>query len=123
MLPATYDLNLYRGDTGRWQFRLWTDSAKTSPADLTGVIAEAMIRDKSPGGTYSLALDCEVTQPNIIDMVLTSTQSRDLPPKGVWDLELTYPAGDIATPLKGSVIVTQDVTYTDVTRQKLTAVK
>jgi hypothetical protein len=113
MLPATYNLDLYRGDTGRWQFRLWTDSAKTKPADLAGVSAEAMVRDKAPGGAISISMTVTVTEPNIIDMELTAQQSRDLPAKGIWDLQLTYPSGDIATPLKGAVNVTQDVTFVE----------
>jgi hypothetical protein len=117
MLPATYDLSLYRGDTGRWQFKLWSDADKTQPVDLTGVTVDAMIRDKATGGSYSTTMACTVTQPNIIDMVLTSQQSRDLPAKGLWDLQLTYPSGDIVTPLKGAVAVTQDVTYPNVAKR------
>lgn len=113
MLPATYDLDLYRGDTARWQFKLWTDAAKTAPVDLTGVTAEATIRDKAPGGSISVAMACTVTQPNIIDMLLSSEQGRDLPAAGIWDLQLTYPSSDVVTILKGKVAVTQDVTFTD----------
>jgi hypothetical protein len=113
MLPADYNLNLYRGDTGRWQFKLWADSGKTQPVDLTGVTAEATIRDRAPSSGYAMMMDCSITPPNIIDMVLTSTQSADLPAKGVWDLQLTYPGDDVVTPLKGTVAVTQDVTYVD----------
>lgn len=113
MIPADYNLTLYRGDTGRWQFKLWSDNAKTQPIDLAGVAADATIRDKPTFGSYATALDCTITAPNIIDMVLTAEQSRDLPAKGVWDLQLTYPSGDIVTPLKGTVVVTQDITYTD----------
>jgi hypothetical protein len=122
MLPAEYNLNLYRGDTGRWQFKLWADADKTVPVDLTGVTVEAMIRDKAPSSAYSMHLDCSITQPNIVDMVLTSIQCSDLPAKGVWDMQLTYPGGDVITPLKGTVAVTQDVTYSDV-KKKLAAVQ
>jgi hypothetical protein len=118
MIPASYDLQLYRGDTGRWQFKLWTDDAKTIAADLTGVTVAAMIRDKAVGGVYSLPLACVVTLPNIIDMDLTPVQSRDLPAKGVWDLQLTYTSGDIVTVLKGNVTLTQDVTYPDAMARK-----
>jgi hypothetical protein len=111
MMPADFNLVLYRGDTGRWQFRLWADADKTDPIDLTGVTVQTMLRDKATSGSFVIVLDCVVTLPNIIDMTLTSEQSRDLPPKGVWDLQLTYPSGDIVTPLKGTVSVTQDVTY------------
>ena len=36
MIPADYNLTLYRGDTGRWRFVLWADAGKTQPLDLTG---------------------------------------------------------------------------------------
>lgn len=118
MLPANFNLSIYRGDTERWQFKLWTDSKRTQPADLTGVTVSAMIRDKASAGTYSLPLTCTATLPNIIDMVLTADQSRGLPVNGVWDLQLIYPSGDIKTVLKGAATLTQDVT-----RPNLTAVR
>jgi hypothetical protein len=117
MLPGSSNLNIYRGDTGRWQFNLWTDVARTQPADLTGVQVNALIRDKALGGNYEQALTCTVALPNTINMVLTSSQSESLPAVGVWDLQLAYPSGDIFTILKGNVIVTQDVTYFKVAPQ------
>lgn len=111
MLPANYNLSIYRGDTERWQFKLWTDKAKTQPADLTGVTTNAMIRDKATVGSYSLSMECKVTLPNIIDMVLTADQSRNLLiTGGVWDLQLAYLSGDVKTVLKGTVVLAQDVT-------------
>ena len=123
MIPAVYNLTLYRGDTGRWQFKLWSDAGKTQPVDLTGVAVDAMIRDKALASAFSMHLDCTITTPNIIDMVLTSIASSDLPAKGVWDMQLTYSNGDVVTPLNGIVTVTQDVTYVGAVKKKLTAVK
>lgn len=110
MTPGTANLDIYRGDTKRWQFRLWADVAKTIPTDLTSVVANATIRDEVVGGSFELPLTCTITLPNIVNMTLTSDQSRSLPSVGVWDLQLNYPSGDIFTPLKGAVVVTQDVT-------------
>lgn len=118
MNPANFNLSIYRGDTERWQFKLWTDSKRTQPADLAGVTVSAMIRDKAAAGTYSASLTCTATLPNIIDMVLTADQSRGLPVNGVWDLQLIYPSGDVKTVLKGAATLTQDVT-----RPNLTAVR
>jgi hypothetical protein len=114
MNPGTGNLDIYRGDTKRWQFNLWADAKRTVPADLAGVTAIATIRDKALGGSYETALTCVVTLPNIIDMTLTAAQSRTLPAIGVWDLQLTYPSGDVFTPIRGAVIVTQDVTRPNV---------
>lgn len=110
MMPGTYNLDLYRGDTQRWQYKFWLDTAKTIPADLTDVTVSAMIRDKATGGAFSLSLPCAVTLPNIVDVSLTSPSSTDLPKKGVWDLQLTYLSGDVVTPLRGVVVVADDVT-------------
>lgn len=112
MIPANFNLSIYRGDTDREKFRLWTDVQRTQAADLTGVTVSAMIRDKINGGSYALSLGCTVTLPNIIDVVVTADQSRGLPiTGGIWDLQLIYPSGDVKTVLKGVVTLTQDVTY------------
>jgi hypothetical protein len=110
MNPGVYNLDIYRGDTFRRQFKLWSDTKRTIATDLTGVTVNASIRDKALGGSFEQPLDCVVTLPNIIDMVLLADLSRSLPAVGVWDLQLTYPSADVYTPLKGAVIVTQDVT-------------
>jgi hypothetical protein len=99
VIPADYNLSLLRGDTGRWQLKLWTDKEKTQPADLAGATVKAAVRDK--GGNHVLPLNCTVIEPNIIDMVLTSIQSRDLPDHGLWEMQLIYPSGDTATVLRG----------------------
>ena len=109
MTPGVFPLVLYRGDSYRWSFVLWADTAKTVPADLTGVVAKSQIRDKPAGATVVNML-CAVTLPNIIAMTLDATSSQSLPPAGVWDLQLTYAAGDVATVLAGVVTVTPDVT-------------
>lgn len=110
MLPASFNLDIYRGDTRRWQFRLWQDNNRTVPADLTGCTVVATIRDKLLNPTFQTLLACTVEAPNIVDMLLTADQSRTLPAVGVWDLQITYPSGDINTPLRGAAIVTMDVT-------------
>jgi hypothetical protein len=106
--PACFPLNLYRGDTGRWAFRFWMDTARTTAADLSGVVAKAEIRDR-PGGSAITALTCAQVS-NVITVELTAEASAALPAAGVWDLQLTYASGDVATVLAGPVIVCADVT-------------
>jgi len=108
MTPGKYALSIYLGDSYRWQFKLWSDAAKTAAVDLTGVTAKAEIRDKA-GGALLGALTCVVTLPNIIDASITASDTAVLR-KGVWDLQLTYAGGDVSTVLAGSVTVTADVT-------------
>lgn len=109
-LPGTYSLSLYRGDSYAWQFVLWTDAEKTQPADLTGVTAKAEIRDRS-GGSSIMELLCTVELPNTVRVELTAdTWLGWLLAKAVWDLQLTYPGGEVITVVSGSVTVTADVT-------------
>ena len=109
MIPGSYPLVLYRGDSAQWRFVLWTDAAKTQPADLTGVVAKAEIRD-APSGRKIVPLTCAIEAPNVITAALTAASAALLPAKGAWDLQLTYPDGEIATVLAGPVTVTPDIT-------------
>lgn len=106
--PAAYPLRLYRGDSYHWQFKLWADSAKTQPVDLTGVTVKAEIRDRSSGSTI-VPMVCVVSLPNTVDAQLPAAAST-LAPTGGWDLQLTYPDGRTVTVLAGNVTVTGDIT-------------
>lgn len=108
--PGDYPMTLYRGDTYAWQFRLWKDVSATIPADLTGVVAKAEIREK-PGGEIIATMTCTVTQPNIIDVHLPEAAWDPVTYKlGAWDLQLTYPDSSVVTVLAGVVHITPDVT-------------
>jgi hypothetical protein len=96
-LPGTYSLALYRGDSYAWRFLVWNDDAKTDPADLAGVTAKAEIRDR-PGGSSIMPLVCTVTQPNIVNVELTAGLWLTWQLlSGAWDLQLTYPSGEVLT--------------------------
>jgi hypothetical protein len=108
--PSDYPLDLYRGDTARWQFLLWADAEKTDPLDLNGVTVAAQIRRRTGGVAATLA--CTVTLPNIVDVVLTAEASSALTPEpATWDLQLTYANGDVRTAVGGGVRVTLDATH------------
>jgi hypothetical protein len=109
MTPGKYDLKIYRGDTYRWRFTVWSDPARTQPADLTGATAKSEIRDKT-GGTVKATINCVITIPNYVDAVLSDVASKALNTNGVWDLQLTMASGDVVTVLAGQVTVTGDVT-------------
>ena len=109
MQPGQFPLILYRGDSRHWQFKLWKDVEKTDPVDLTGVTAKSEIRDR-PGGRTVVAMECSIDLPNIINLSLLASVSRNVPATGNWDLQLTYDTGDIVTILAGTVTVTPDVT-------------
>jgi hypothetical protein len=109
MMPGNYSLTVYRGDTSRWSFILWADAFKTSPADLTGVTARSQIRTR-PGGDVVLTLAPTVSLPNMIGIAISAAQCATLPSRAVWDLQLTYPTGDVVTVIAGAVNATADVT-------------
>lgn len=114
MNPGKYDLNLYRGDTYSWRFRLWQDKDRTIPVDLAGSSAEAEIRDKI-NGSHFVDLDCVITLPNIIDMYLRADMWPCITGAGgVWDLEVTFADGEVKTQVAGKVTVTADVTNSKV---------
>lgn len=120
MTPGNYPLVIYRGDSYKWQFKLWSDTAKTQPVDLTGVTVKAEIRDR-PGGNLLGTLACAITMPNIINASLTSTDTALLT-SGAWDMQLTYSDGEVSTVLSGLVTVTMDVTDSAAMMKRLRSV-
>ena len=109
MTPGKYDLDLYRGDSYGWRVILWDDDDKTVPTDLTGAVVEAEFRDK-PGGAAIVNFETSITLPNVIDVRFTAELWENAPCKGVWDLEITFPGGNVMTPLAGRVTVAADIT-------------
>lgn len=105
--PASLPLRLYRGDTYSWQVRLWADAAHSQPLDLTGALAAAQL--EGAGGNV-IVLDCAVTLPNLVDMVLPAAAWSDALKPERWDLQLSWEDGRVHTLLAGPVTVTDDVT-------------
>jgi hypothetical protein len=120
-VPGKYDLDIYRGDTFRQVVVLWGDDAKTQPVDLAGATVAAEIRDKAMGKVLA-TFGCTVTPPNTIEIGLAAAVSGTLTGKGVWDLQVTFPGGDVRTFLAGAVKITTDVTDSAPAVQGLRAV-
>ena len=103
-------MTLYRGDSYHWQLFVWLDAGKTEPLDLTDIDVAASMKDPKAG---IVPFDCTKTG-NQIDMVLSSgvcaTLTVTSSPTTLWDLQLTYPSGDVKTIIGGKVSVTGDVT-------------
>jgi len=108
-MPSDFALIVYRGDTHRWQFRLWADAAKTSPLDLATATVKAEIRNSTSGALIT-PLACTVTPPNTIDALLSAAVSAQLLTPARWDLQLTWANGDVQTPIGGAVSLQADVT-------------
>jgi hypothetical protein len=107
-LPQKLDLDLYRGDTERFKLEVWDDDGKTQPTDLTGVTFKAEVRDKPGGSILFATLAVSSSAPGTIDVAIDAATSAMLA-TGSWDLQLTYPSGDVRTIVYGKVKVTVDV--------------
>ncbi len=112
-MPANYPLDIYRGDTYRWQFRFWQDETKATPSDLTGVVVASELRAKDSKQTLVATLECAVTLPNIVDVLLSAAESAKLTAteSAQWDLQLTYADGIVWTAVAGAVRVQIDATH------------
>lgn len=108
---GVFNLNITRNDTNTWQFTLWGDTAKTIPADLTGAIVTAQIR-AAIGGTILTSMPCEIKDAvnGVVWMTLSGTSTGALPATSYWDMQISYPDGDLKTPVSGRVILSEDVT-------------
>jgi hypothetical protein len=104
--PGTLPLRLYRGDSYAWQVRLWADEAHTEAIALDGASAAAQI--EGPGGV--IALDCAITLPNLVDVVLPAEHWNGTLALNRWDLQFTWDDGRVYTLLAGPVSVQDDVT-------------
>jgi hypothetical protein len=110
MQPGRHTLVIYRGDTYHWQFQLWMDAERTQPVNLTDAQVKSEIRNR-PGGTVIVELELQLELPNIIHATLPAAASSRVPTLGAsWDLQITYPNGDVQTVLTGGVTVTPDIT-------------
>ena len=113
MLPGSYPLTIYRGDTAQWTFTLWADAAKTTPTDLTGSTAAAHIRQSNTSLKEPVPMTCSIELPNIIHVSLPAAATASIPARGhqgQWDLQLTNTGGVVQTVLAGSVSIVGDVT-------------
>jgi hypothetical protein len=99
-------LRLYRGDSYSWQVRVWADEAHTSAVDLTGATAAGAVA----GVDGAIALDCAVTLPNLIDVLLPAAGWNGTANPSRWDLQLSWSDGRVYTLLAGPVSVQDDVT-------------
>jgi hypothetical protein len=109
MLPGTYDLTLYRGDTTRIDFVLWHDAAKTQPVDVSGAVAKAQIRDRPDSTAVVAELLCGGSG-NTVTVTVPDATSAKLGKNGFWDLQLTWSSGDVQTVVAGLVYAEPDVT-------------
>jgi hypothetical protein len=118
MKPATYNIEVYQGDTLILPMRVRTLDAEGVPGDyedLTGWTPKAQVRNKSSDALVqelTAAIDPDqVANKGKLTVSATAAQTAlwDVLAM-VWDLQLTNGSAQVRTILAGSVTVTKDVT-------------
>lgn len=100
-LPATVDLDFYRGDTWAQSFRLSRDGL---PLDLTGAAVACWARRSEIVAQLQVTVGPDPGVVTIADGVLAAGPWR-------YDLEVTEAGGTVQTWVRGRLIVEEDVTH------------
>lgn len=111
VVPLTRDVPHYRGDTLVLQVRLWEDTARTVPSDLTAALVAAQVR-AFPDALVELVAFAVDVAGNEITLRLTGDQTQVLPPVSSYDCEVDW-YGDqsrVQTVMAGKIGIVQDVT-------------
>jgi hypothetical protein len=115
VIPGTYDIQIYQGDTFRVFFRLRDEGG--TYIDLTGQIAKAQIRSNTDAPTVLAEFSTSIPDQSVLAnrgsvlLTLTSAQTSALTTGGVWDVQLQVTAtGEVNTYLRGTVTVVKEVT-------------
>lgn len=129
MQPVTQDIEVYQGDTFDFFFRVrerewdafnevWVAGAYV---DLTNWTGKSQIRQTHEAtevlAEFAVTISNQAVTPGGVLLVLTPAQTAALPPRPtapslppVWDIQLTNPAGEVRTFIKGNVLVSKEVT-------------
>lgn len=111
MEPVKDNITIRRGDT----FRKTVEGVLTSlaPLDVNQWTAVAQWRPKKDSTTVqNFAVTKSVTETNTVlhlDLKLTAVQTAAINENGVWDLQVTYPSGEVYTWVSGIAYFEKDV--------------
>lgn len=115
-IPAKIDLEIYQGSTFRKTF-IWKTGDPTAPVDLTGYTARMQIRERITDDSPVIELTTENSRIILtpaegkIELHLTDADTSTITiKKGVYDLELVSPGGDVRRLVEGTVKVFPEVT-------------
>lgn len=107
--PMEVDINVYRGDTGR--FRITVTEEDLSPVDISLADWDADIRQSAGSATVVATLTVEpvVGDESSVDVILTEAIADTLTAGNfVYDVEMRLD-GEVITLIAGKFTVTQDV--------------
>lgn len=115
MTPGSKNLSIYKGDTFPFTIRIQgldEDGESTGYLNLTGCVPLAQIR-ATPTSDVLVSFTCSIPTQTGADLgrvnLRLESEDTDELVSGVWDLQLTWPNGDVFTYLAGKVTVTGDV--------------
>jgi hypothetical protein len=108
VLPAEINLNIYQGDD--FFLDLTVTDQNSNPLDVTNsnVMSQIRASTSSPNLLANISITIDGTTVGLIHMHLAASDSNNLPPSCVWDVQFSSPS--IQTIAAGTVTVTPQVT-------------
>lgn len=118
MAAGTLDINIEQGATLRLPL-VWKTGAPAVPVDVTGYTARMQIRSQITAADALVDISSTPTvQGHInvgttdgaVEVVISASATATLTGKGVYDLEVVAPNGDVTRLVQGKVAVSPNVT-------------
>lgn len=118
MTPVKLDLNIYKGSTYRKGFQ-WKVKSTNLPMDLTGCSIKMQIKTCPSDTSAILELSTTNGAISIADPATEGKWQIEILPEqtagfdfsiAVYDMDVTFPSGDVFTLVCGKVIVKSEVT-------------
>lgn len=107
--PAQYNISLWRNDSWMQTFAI---KANDIPVDLTGSTILIQIRKKANASTIDLSLtngDGISIIGDDMNMIVVSKKVEILAGNYVYDINVTFPSGEVKTYVWGNFLVQEDV--------------
>ena len=108
--PAQYNVKIWRNDSWAQTFALLAD---TTPIDLSGCTILIQVRPSANSTTIALALttaDSSITIGGVNRNQITLNKKADVAAGSyVYDMNVTFPTGEVKTYIWGNFIVQEDI--------------
>lgn len=109
--PAQYNIKIWRNDTWSQTFAILAD---TTPVDLTGSTIVIQVRQTPSSSTVDLTLSTANSSISIGGLnrnQITLNKKVDIAAGSyVYDMNVTFPSGEVKTYIWGNFIVQEDIT-------------
>ena len=109
--PAQYNVQIWRNDTWSQVFAI---KANEIPVDLTGCTITIQVRKKANSVTSELTLSTEDGSISIVgddnNQIILNKQVTIASGSYLYDMNVSFPSGEIKTYIWGSFLVQEDIT-------------